>query len=203
LHDPEHPITSAPSATANRGERDRRIPTPRDFELPPRTSPIGVDAVVDPSLERVPGADGRDPWQRPPAIDGAPRLEETRSGQRRRYLMQWHEREVRSPQRNQLRVSVPLIGSAPAPDFGYRVGQELDHLWVQQPVPGIAPITAVAAHVGEARGRRHLVILITLGGTVTDRRIDGSAMARSLELAVEQASHAERQTVSVPVHQPR
>jgi hypothetical protein len=195
LHDPEHPSTFATAVPSTEPDLPRRAPATSDYELPLRMAPISAAAVTDPSLQRVPDADGRDPWQRPPAIEGVPRLEETRQGQRRRYLMLWHERETRSPQRGQLRVSVPLIGSAPAPDFGYRVGRELDHLWVQQPVPGIAPITAVAAHVGEARGRRNLVLLITLGGTGHDRRVDGSAMARSLDLAVEQASNPERPTL--------
>lgn len=84
----------------------------------------------------------------------------------------------------QFRLTVPLLGPYPPPDFGYRLGRELSRLWVGRSRMITPGVTAVAAHVRHSRGQRCLIVLITLGPGVRLEQADGPMLARGLDEAL-------------------
>lgn len=164
--------------------KHQRPPTDRRRPLVRAVVPPVLSAAFDPALRRVASADGHDPWARPPAIDGAPRLEEVRTSRRRRHRLAWNERFLEAAGPHQVRLTVPLLGAYPPSDFGYRVGLVLQGAWIGRASGGVPPVTAVAVHVRHARGQRCLLVLMTLDPGQSAGRLDGPAVARALDDAV-------------------
>lgn len=129
---------------------------------------------------------------RPERVDGAPGIREVRAARGQvdqPYRLVWADRELHRPAAGQLRIDVPLLGWFTPPDFGYRLSQLLHGLWVDDATFTDPAIVAVAAHVAQVKGRRCLILLITIDAP--DPRLlerHEPRLVRDLEDAIVQTS---------------
>lgn len=103
---------------------------------------------------------------------------------RRRYGVRWPQRTVAVLSSTQTRITVPLVGPTPPPDFGYRLSQRLGKALDRDPVAAhLAPVT-VAANVSVLDDAHQLTMVITSRAHERGRPFDTALVSAPLQLAL-------------------
>lgn len=101
------------------------------------------------------------------------------------HLM-WHEREVLALAPDRFRVRVPMLGGPAPTGLAASLDLWLAERWVGRSRSGGPRITSVITAAQRWNGCTHLTLVISTDGAPSARRIDGTAMASDLRLALRQ-----------------